>query len=109
MIIINSLKSVFTFWTLPMPMCILVPLLFLIAFLFQLLSLNKKAHKALEFAIVFAITILLPLVSSISALILGRNGVGIALIVAIATTAVLPILLGLLLGILVLILKRSKK
>lgn len=98
MILLNILRSVFTFWMLPMPMCLLTPLLFAAALAVQLLVFNRRRRKNIGWCVTAIAVAALLTLSWAAALILGRNAIGYALLGAIALTALMPVLLGFLLG-----------
>lgn len=106
MLLLNTLRSALTFWRLPLPFRVLVPLLLVLACALQIRVLGKRRRIWTGAACLLALELLLALAAWILALALGRAAVGLALVLSMLLTLLHPLLLGALAGLLVTALRR---
>ncbi len=98
MIIINSLKLIFSFWKTGAPLSYIVPIVLLGATIIQLFLLCKLKKQWLVLAIFAGIAVLCQLSLWIVAAVMGRDAVGLALMGAMVITFSMTIVLGCALG-----------
>jgi len=98
MLIINSLKLIFSFWKLGAPVSYIIPVALIGTVIIQVFLLSKLKKHWLVLAIFAGIAVLCQVSLWIVAARMGRNAVGLALIAAMVITFSMTIVLGCALG-----------